>query len=241
MTEAAECIHMKSDDWHFQIMGPFDQHNVDLLNRSCNCRRWSLTGIPCRHTISAIWCRNEDPHDYVHDVYKVSTYLRCYEHVPQGVNGAELWPKCELPPPLPPKYENKPGRSKKMRRRQPDEPLAAANTTKMKKCQKILRYGKCGVVGDNARTCNKSSGQLEEMPTGTSQPPSTQESNHSQPTSTIQCTVCNNTSKKEKTTCYSIFKNQFSSYCKGRDELSHPPKFEGGPWYSTNRKGTIQP
>ncbi|KAL0355229.1 UNVERIFIED_CONTAM: hypothetical protein Sradi_3969800 [Sesamum radiatum] len=148
------------DDLHFQIIGPFDQHNVDLLNRSCSCRRWDLTGIPCRHTISAIWCRNEDPQDYVHDVYK-----------------------CELPPPLSPKYENKPGRPKKMRRRQPDEPPAATNTTRMKKCQKSLRCGKCGVVGHNTRTCNKSSGQAEEMPTGTSQPPSTQESNHSQPIS----------------------------------------------------------
>ncbi|KAL0372254.1 UNVERIFIED_CONTAM: hypothetical protein Scaly_0907000 [Sesamum calycinum] len=112
---------MKLDDWHFQIMGLFDQHNVDLLNRSCNCRRWDLTGIPCIHTISAIWCRNEDPQDYVHDVYKVSTYLRCYEHAIQGVNGAELWLKCH-----------------------------------------------------NARTCNKSSGQAEEM-----------------------AIDCNNTSKKE--------------------------------------------
>ncbi|KAL0395068.1 UNVERIFIED_CONTAM: hypothetical protein Slati_4473000 [Sesamum latifolium] len=126
---------------------------------------------PCRHTISAIWCRNEDPEDYVHDVYKVSTYLRCYEHAIQGVNGAELWPKCELPPPLPPKYENKPGRPKKMRRRQPDEPPTATNTTRLKKCLKSLKCGKCGVVGHNARTCNKRSGQAEEMTIGRSQPP----------------------------------------------------------------------
>ncbi|KAL0315334.1 UNVERIFIED_CONTAM: hypothetical protein Sradi_5411600 [Sesamum radiatum] len=156
------------NDWHFQIIGPFDQHNVDLLSRSCSCRRWDLTSIPCRHTISAIRCRNEVPEDYVHDVYKVSTYLRCYEHAIQEVNGAEVWPKCELPPPLPPKYENKPGRPKKMRRRQPDEPPAATNTTRLKKCLKSLKCGKCGVVGHNARTCNKRSGQAEEMPIGTS-------------------------------------------------------------------------
>ncbi|KAL0343001.1 UNVERIFIED_CONTAM: hypothetical protein Sangu_1187500 [Sesamum angustifolium] len=157
--------------------------------------------IPCRNTISAIWFISEVPEDYVHDVYKlqflflkcfvhvlclsckVSTYLRCYEHAIQGVNGAELWPKCELPPPLPPKYENKPGRPKKIRRRQPDEPPAATNTTRLKKCLKSLKCGKCGVVGHNSRTCNKRSGQAEEMPIGTSQPPSTQESNHTQSTS----------------------------------------------------------
>ncbi|KAL0322212.1 UNVERIFIED_CONTAM: hypothetical protein Scaly_2517600, partial [Sesamum calycinum] len=140
-------------------------------------------GIPCKHTISAIWCRNEVPEDYVHGVYKVSTYLRCYEHAIQGVNGAELWPKCELPPPMLPNYENKPGRPKKMRQRQPDEPPAATNITRLKKCLKSLKCGKCGVIGHNARTCNKRSGQAKEMPIGTSQPPSTQESNHTQSTS----------------------------------------------------------
>ncbi|KAL0409573.1 UNVERIFIED_CONTAM: hypothetical protein Sradi_1891700 [Sesamum radiatum] len=158
--EVAECIPIKLDDWHFQIMGPFDQHNVGLLSRSCSCRRWDLTGIPCRHTISAIWCRNEDPEDYVHDVYK-----------------------CELPPPLPPKYENKSRKPNKMRRRQPDEPHAATNITSLKKCLKSLKCRKCGVVGHNARTCNMRSGQAEEMPIGRSQPPSTQQSNHTQSTS----------------------------------------------------------
>ncbi|KAL0297793.1 UNVERIFIED_CONTAM: hypothetical protein Sradi_6831400 [Sesamum radiatum] len=74
-------------------MGPFDQHNANLFSRNCSCRRWDLTGITCRHTISVIWCRNEDPEDDVHDVYKVSTYLRCYEHAIHGVNDAKLWPK----------------------------------------------------------------------------------------------------------------------------------------------------
>ncbi|KAL0373243.1 UNVERIFIED_CONTAM: hypothetical protein Scaly_1005900 [Sesamum calycinum] len=77
--EASECIPMKADDWHFQIMGPYDQHTIDLLQRSCSCRKWDLTGIPCRHSISVIWCINEEPETYVLDYYRVSTYLKAYE------------------------------------------------------------------------------------------------------------------------------------------------------------------
>ncbi|KAL8458262.1 hypothetical protein ACS0TY_035122 [Phlomoides rotata] len=43
MKQAGECIPMKSDDWHFQIMGPYDQHTVDISQKSCSCRRWDLT------------------------------------------------------------------------------------------------------------------------------------------------------------------------------------------------------
>lgn len=34
MEEAGECIPMKCDDWHFQIVGPFDQRIVDLIERN---------------------------------------------------------------------------------------------------------------------------------------------------------------------------------------------------------------
>ncbi|KAK4406336.1 hypothetical protein Sango_0640100 [Sesamum angolense] len=110
--QVGECILMKADDWHFQIMGPYDQHTVDVLSRSCSCMRWDLTGIPCRHVISAIWCRNEQAKTYVHDCYKVSTYLKAYEPVILPLTSQEFWLKCDLTPPLPPSYENRLGRPK---------------------------------------------------------------------------------------------------------------------------------
>ncbi|KAL0290074.1 UNVERIFIED_CONTAM: hypothetical protein Sangu_2589700 [Sesamum angustifolium] len=177
------------------MMYKFDRN--DLKEQDAKKRDVSEDGFTGQSLKNALWAaaratrieefkaRMEQLKELDEDAYNwlVSTYLRCYEHAIQGVNGAELWPKCELLPPLPPKYEDKPGRPKKMRRRQPDEPPAASNTTRLKKYSKSLKCGKCGVVGHNARTCNKRSGQAEEMPIGTSQPPSTQESNRTQSTS----------------------------------------------------------
>jgi len=36
----------------YQVAGPWnDQHVVDITERTCTCRKWELTGIPCRHAL----------------------------------------------------------------------------------------------------------------------------------------------------------------------------------------------
>ncbi|KAL0396178.1 UNVERIFIED_CONTAM: hypothetical protein Scaly_0066200 [Sesamum calycinum] len=43
------CIPIKSDDKHYQV-SCFDgtQYSVDLENATCGCRKWDLSGIPCK-------------------------------------------------------------------------------------------------------------------------------------------------------------------------------------------------
>ncbi|KAF4381818.1 hypothetical protein F8388_008994 [Cannabis sativa] len=40
-------------------------YSVDLRSWVCSCRRWELTGIPCSHTVAAIWHNKQDPELYV--------------------------------------------------------------------------------------------------------------------------------------------------------------------------------
>ncbi|KAH0652801.1 hypothetical protein KY289_030479 [Solanum tuberosum] len=60
--KAAECIAIKSDEFHYQIE---DSHlrlfSVDLKERTCSCRNWDLTRIPCNHAITAIWVKKDEP------------------------------------------------------------------------------------------------------------------------------------------------------------------------------------
>lgn len=156
MEEAGECIPMKSDDWHFQIMSPYDQHTVDLTQRKCSCRKWDLSGIPCKHACSAIWCRNEEPESYVHSCYSVETYLKVYEPPILGFNGPELWPKSALDPPLPPNYIEKVGRPQIIRRREPDEPPAAAsNPHRLLGIKRRNKCRTCGGTNHNSASCKK--------------------------------------------------------------------------------------
>ncbi|XP_012851396.1 PREDICTED: uncharacterized protein LOC105971096 [Erythranthe guttata] len=156
MEEAGECISMKCDDYHFQIIGPFDQHTVDLLERKCSCKKWDLSGIPCKHACSAIWCRNEESESYVHNCYKVETYLQVYEPPILGFNGPELWPKSSLEAPLPPNYIEKAGRPQRLRRREPDEPPApGANPHRLRGIKRNNKCKTCGGTNHNSKTCKK--------------------------------------------------------------------------------------
>ncbi|XP_075515855.1 uncharacterized protein LOC142550663 [Primulina tabacum] len=136
--EAIRYSPMKSDEMHYQITRSddrCDQHSVDLLNRSCSCRKYDLTGIPCKHAICAIWCKKDDPEACVHPYYLVETYRRCYAARIMSVNGPDLWPPCYLVSPLPPVYIQNVGRHAKLRRREPGEPPPSEN--KLTRCKKI--------------------------------------------------------------------------------------------------------
>ncbi|XP_075504014.1 uncharacterized protein LOC142541355 [Primulina tabacum] len=108
--EAIRYSPMKSNEMHYQITRSDDrrdQHSVDLLTRSCSCRKYDLTGIPCKHAVCAIWCKKDDPEAYVHPYYLVETYRRCYATRIMPVDGSNLWPPCDLVPPLSPIYIQK--------------------------------------------------------------------------------------------------------------------------------------
>ncbi|KAK8683005.1 hypothetical protein V6N13_039081 [Hibiscus sabdariffa] len=45
----------------FHNICPINQFIVDLDEKSCSCRKWDLSGIPCAHAISAIWFNKEHP------------------------------------------------------------------------------------------------------------------------------------------------------------------------------------
>ncbi|XP_073123410.1 uncharacterized protein [Henckelia pumila] len=151
---------MMSYEMHFQIMNMSEQHSVDLSTRSCSCRKWDLTGIPCKHAICAIWYKKEDPGACIHPHYMTNTYNRCYAMSIMPVNGQDLWPDCDFTPPLPPVYTEKIGRPAKLRRREPDEPPPASkNKQAQKKARKLngakrsTSCRKCGKPGHNQRSC----------------------------------------------------------------------------------------
>ncbi|CAL5357054.1 unnamed protein product [Camellia sinensis] len=63
--ESSSCIAMWSGASTYQI-NCFNgqQFVVDLEAHTCSCRKWDLSGIPCPHSISAIYFKHENPKDY---------------------------------------------------------------------------------------------------------------------------------------------------------------------------------
>eukprot|EP00257_Ricinus_communis_P021425 XP_015580917.1 uncharacterized protein LOC107262060 [Ricinus communis] len=115
-------LGLKEGD-RFQVVGPGGQFVVDIKDKTCTCRRFDLTGIPCCHAVCAIWYKHDNPENYLDDYYKVSTYLKTYRHLLNPTTSYEFWPRATAPPLLPPApvQPKQRGRSVPKRRLEEDE------------------------------------------------------------------------------------------------------------------------
>ncbi|XP_057417051.1 uncharacterized protein LOC130711447 [Lotus japonicus] len=53
----------------FEVTNGTWKYAVNLDAKSCACRRWDLTGIPCCHVVACIWYNNTRPEDFVDPYY----------------------------------------------------------------------------------------------------------------------------------------------------------------------------
>ncbi|KAJ9542226.1 hypothetical protein OSB04_028732 [Centaurea solstitialis] len=140
-----------------------DQCCVDLLKKTCACRKWELTGIPCKHAVAAIWYSavNGSEVDFLekwlHPYYHLDTWRKMYAFKIKPVNGRSLWPTTNCPIKItPPKHHTHVGRPKKSRRKTAEElsqPLVKG--TKLQKIGKTVTCRRCKQIGHNSRTCKK--------------------------------------------------------------------------------------
>lgn len=53
--EAAKFDVTWNGDDKYQTVGPYsEQHVVNVTERTCTCRKWDLTGMPCKHAVASI-------------------------------------------------------------------------------------------------------------------------------------------------------------------------------------------
>ena len=106
----------------FEVKNGPESFIVDLEEKKCSCRKWDIVSIPCCHAISYIFFNREDAEKYVNACYKRTTYIDCYELIIEPINGQNMWGPSGLPPVQPPIKRGPPGRPKKKRALEPDEP-----------------------------------------------------------------------------------------------------------------------
>ncbi|KAK8661477.1 hypothetical protein V6N13_091079 [Hibiscus sabdariffa] len=130
--------------------GPSHQYVVNLEQRSCTCRKWDLTGIPCSHAASVFQLNNLRPEHFVNECYHNSIQLAIYSNMITPIKGLYQWaPVTDMEPILPPIIRRPLGRPTKKRRLEPDE------VTKPKLSRRGMQANctKCGKQGHNRRTC----------------------------------------------------------------------------------------
>jgi hypothetical protein len=62
--------HSDDDYAIFGVTNGTKTHCVNLLKKTCACKKWDLTGIPCCHVVSSIWDHRKNPEDFVSSYYR---------------------------------------------------------------------------------------------------------------------------------------------------------------------------
>ena len=79
--KSSDCVSIYAGNGLFEVECKHQRFVVNLSKRTCGCRKWDLTGIPCQHAISAILFDGSVPEDYEHHYYTIETYMEAYEPV----------------------------------------------------------------------------------------------------------------------------------------------------------------
>ncbi|CAN6218016.1 unnamed protein product, partial [Urochloa humidicola] len=78
---------------------------VNLDERTCSCRAWDVSGIPCRHAIAFITSiSREKLEDHVDHYFSVEKFMKAYEGKVPSLPDKSMWPKSNhgffMHPPL---------------------------------------------------------------------------------------------------------------------------------------------
>ncbi|KAI8560052.1 hypothetical protein RHMOL_Rhmol04G0225000 [Rhododendron molle] len=129
----------------FEIWSPYKSFIVDIELNTCSCRKWEVTGIPCRHACAAMIKDRRKPEDFISPYFLTDTFRKSYAYLINPIPNKSMWMRIEFEDIMPPPYRRKSGRPKKTRRKGAKEALAQSGT--------IFKCRKCNQPGHNARTC----------------------------------------------------------------------------------------
>jgi hypothetical protein len=73
------CFAMPAGHGVFQIQFKEYNNTVDILAKTCDCRRWQLTGIRCCHAIACLRHERIPAESMLPDCYSVQTFQKAYE------------------------------------------------------------------------------------------------------------------------------------------------------------------
>jgi len=152
------------------------RHTVNLETKTCTCKRWQLTGLPCNHAISLICSyRGLELEDYVDSCYFVSKFKSAYEGWMEPIPDKSMWPQVQLEFKLwPPVLKRAAGRPRSRRIKL----VAKGGSRKRKRCKR------CGQLGHMQKTCNETVYDSDDPPAAQPKPKSNKTKKEKVPAST---------------------------------------------------------
>ncbi|GKE03476.1 mutator type transposase [Tanacetum coccineum] len=116
----------------YGVSGPWqDQQVIDVLHRTCTCRKWELTGMSCKHVMAVNW-----------------------NMAANNMEGKIMWPKSAIPTTIiPPKFHPQIQRPPKKRKKSAGEHILVVKNGKLSRRSKTITCLLCKTKGHNRRSC----------------------------------------------------------------------------------------
>nr|GEW85225.1 hypothetical protein [Tanacetum cinerariifolium] len=100
----------------FEVRSGSEGFTLDEGKRTCSCRMWQLSGLPCVHATKVIFLINRVPESYVLAWFETNMYYVAYHNYVKPVPGMNFWPGQSMySTVLPPKPRKMFGMPKKKR------------------------------------------------------------------------------------------------------------------------------
>ncbi|XP_071694905.1 uncharacterized protein [Rutidosis leptorrhynchoides] len=151
--DASKLTVLWSGSQQYQVNGLHgEQVVVDFGTRECACRRWEITGIPCKHVVACLYnlAANDDqvsppdqggaPEHWLHPVYKMETWRKTYTFTMKPVN-------------VPPRIRATAGRPKKNRKKGLEESDNISKDGRLSKKGVQMQSSYYREFGHNNRGC----------------------------------------------------------------------------------------
>ncbi|KAL2474881.1 DBD Tnp Mut domain-containing protein [Abeliophyllum distichum] len=145
-------------------------HELDVSRNPSSKRIFQMMpfkGILYAHACNVIKDLREDSVEFVHNCYKVETYMRCYEKIVNPINGKKLWHVLDGLPIKPLGWtilKRKRKQTKKLRQSEEDVILQTGGTSKIKrKCALEMTCGVCRLTGHNKRYHDRENVPIEAL------------------------------------------------------------------------------
>ncbi|XP_024015297.1 uncharacterized protein LOC112088960 [Eutrema salsugineum] len=136
-------------------------YSVNMRLRTCACRRWDMSGLPCRHALRIIAERKLNHEDHISHWFLNSRQQQIYGNSINPVNGMLFWgssgSKVLPPPSLVEEIENRVGRKPKPKRKKARH--ESPSKKKASREKKVMHCGRCGEAGHNATKCQNMVGE----------------------------------------------------------------------------------
>ncbi|CAL5421078.1 unnamed protein product [Camellia sinensis] len=145
----------------YQVAEGVVSYIVNLQRRSCCCRIWDISGVPCKHATACITHKRINLETCCDTMYYKHIYFKAYGEIIHPMHDESLWGPVLGDELKPPPLKRMPGRPRKSRRREVDEAAPSKRSCTVK-C--II----CKGIGHNKRTCQRALIRGREMGTNES-------------------------------------------------------------------------